>query len=787
MKGLFSILIYIYALPAIAAEGIGSLTGKVTDSGSGQPLPGVSVYIPDLKRGTLTAADGTYKLDKLPQVKVLVQVSLLSYTTAVEAVDLSVVSEKDFSLDMAHKEMHEVIVTGSPQAGEPQRTPTPVAVVPRITLLQTPSSNIIDAIASQPGIAQVSTGTGISKPVIRGLGYNRVVVVNDGIRQEGQQWGDEHGIEIDEFSVHKVEILKGPASLAYGPDALAGVINMISAPTVPEGTVNGNLFGSYQTNNGQAGYSANLAGNLNGFIWDLRYSGKNAHAYQNKYDGYVYGSAFKENSFGGIAGFNKSWGYSHLHFSAYHLQPGIVEGERDSATGKFIKAFALNDTTTADTVVSASELGSYDIPLPHQDIRHYKAVLNSNVVLNKGNIKTVFGFQQNHRQEFANVFDPDEYELYFLLNTFNYDVRYIFPEKGQRLLSAGLNGMYQQSQNKGEESLVPAYDLFDIGGFLTFKRGWEKLDLAGGLRFDSRRLNAETFSRNFSGASGSFGGTYQFTDHLYSKINVAAGFRAPNIAEAGSDGEHEGTGRYDIGDPDLKPENTLQVDYALGIHTQHLSAGIDLFHNTVFNYIFAGKLHNAAGGDSIVDPSNPIPTFKYTQGDASLLGGEVLIDLHPHPLDWLHFESSFACVEAVQKNATDSTRYLPLTPAPKLTAGFRADIKKAGKAIGNAYVKAGVEHYFEQDKFYAAFGTETATPAYTLVNLGLGGDLVKKEQVLCSIFIGINNVTDVAYQNHLSRLKYAAENYVTGRRGVYNMGRNLSFKLLVPIGLKKPK
>jgi len=132
-------------------------------------------------------------------------------------------------------EINEIAVTGQASATQAVKTPTPISVITRNELQQQGATNIIDAISSQPGISQITTGSGISKPVIRGLGYNRIVVMNDGIRQEGQQWGDEHGIEIDESEVDRVEILKGPASLMYGSDAMAGVINFLSAPILPEG------------------------------------------------------------------------------------------------------------------------------------------------------------------------------------------------------------------------------------------------------------------------------------------------------------------------------------------------------------------------------------------------------------------------------------------------------------------------------------------------------------------------------------------------------------------------
>jgi len=625
------------------------------------------------------------------------------------------------------------------------------------------------------------------------------------IRQEGQQWGDEHGIEMDEFSINKIEILKGPASLSYGSDAIAGVINMLSAPTLPDGKINANVIGNYQTNNGLIAYSANLTGNIKGYIWDIRYSNKMAHAYQNKYDGYVYNSGFKENTLGGIIGVNKSWGYSHLHFSMYELTPGIIEGDRDSASGKFIKPIVINDSTEGAAIAEDADYKNYSIGVPFQKINHYKVVLNTNFVVGQGSLKAIFGFQQNHRKEFGNVFNPKEYGLYFLLNTINYDLRYVFPERKKSTLSIGVNGMQQTSQNKGKEFLVPEYNLFDIGGFAIVKKSYGKLDISSGIRYDTRKQNSNDlyldslgaktdatdstslhqftkFNSTFSGISASIGATYQFSESVYAKLNIAKGYRAPNISELGANGEHEGTGRYEIGNPNLKAESSFQYDLAFGLNTEHITTEIDLFHNTIDNFVFQQKLNSFNGTDSITNGAN---TFEFVQGNATLFGGEISIDIHPHPIHWLHFENSFSFVQGGQKNQPDSLKYLPLMPAPKLISELKADIKKIGKLISNAYVSIELENYFEQNKFYSAFGTETKTSGYSLINLGLGGDVVRKTKTVCSIYISINNITDVAYQNHLSRLKYAAENNVTGRNGVYNMGRNISFKLIVPVEIKK--
>ncbi|MDP3915500.1 MAG: TonB-dependent receptor [Bacteroidota bacterium] len=776
-----------------------NLSGTITDRNTGETLPRVSVYFPDLKTGTVSKSDGTYSISRLPSAKVLVQVSSTGYKLIAVSIDLKLVNRMDFALEPAITEISEVVVTGQSGGTEKNRTPAPVTTIPAIHLLENSASNIIDALASEPGISQVTTGVGISKPVIRGLGYNRVVVVNDGIRQEGQQWGDEHGIEIDEFSVSKVEILKGPASLAYGSDAMAGVINLISAPFLPEGTISGQIMSNFQTNNGLVGNSLNLAGNKNGFVWDLRASDKRAHAYKNKYDGPVYNSGFRENALSGIMGINRAWGFSHLHMSMYQLKPGIVEGERDSISGAFIKPATDGESMIP---VSSSDYKSYSPEIPFQQIVHYKALIDNSIYLGEGNLKASLGFQQNHRKEFANSANPDEFELYFLLNTLNYNLRYSFPEINDYNLSVGVNGMWQQSENKGEEFLVPAYSLFDAGFFGILKKTAGDFDFVGGLRADQRSQQSEAlflnengekvgegtanaserfaaFDKTFNGISGSLGASWQISKSVYTKLNVARGFRAPNISELGSNGVHEGTLRYEIGNPNLKPETSLQFDLTAGLNTQHVAAELNLFSNTVNHFIYSRKQTDTDGNQLLIDD---MPAFLFTSGKANLKGGEFTLDIHPHPLDWLHIENSVSYVHATLQNQPDSSRFLPLTPPFHWTSVIKAEFENLSGPFKNLYVKVGTDWYAGQNNYFAAYGTETATPGYFLLNMGAGTDVVWGDKSRFSIYVSGNNLTDVAYQSHLSRLKYAETNNATGRNGIYNMGRNFSLKILIPIG-----
>lgn len=805
MKQYIIVLVAYFATSlSLYAQNKNALQGKIIDQKDGMPLNGASVYFPDLKIGATTDTSGFYKINKLPKTTLLIEVNHIGYQQIVQQVDLATITTLNFSMKESITELGAVVITGLSKATERSRTPSPISVITTSQLQQSSASNIIDALAKQPGISQVTTGPGISKPVIRGLGYNRVVVVSDGIRQEGQQWGDEHGIEVDEFGVNRVEVLKGPASLIYGSDAMAGVIQMLAAPTLPIGTIKGNFLANYQTNNGLIAGSFNLGGNQKGVVWDFRYTNKMAHAYRNKYDGYVFNSGFREDNLKAIIGINKSWGYSNLNFSSYSLHPGIVSGKRDSITGQFVKQVAINDSTSNQVFASESDFKSYFPFISFQKTKHYKLVSSNNFYLAHGTLNFTLGWQQNQRKEYEEVLYPEDYGLYFFMNTFNYDFRYNYTTKNRIDLSFGTNGMYQNSQNRGEEFLVPDYNLFDFGLFGFGKKSWEKWTFSGGFRFDLRKeqgkdlwLDEEgektenpdansihqfsAFHSQFRGLSGSIGASYQINENLYTKLNFSKGFRAPNIAEISANGAHEGTVQNLIGSPNLKSESSYQIDYAFGIKSEHLNLETDLFYNNIANYIYLEKLLTTSGVDSLIDGYQ---TFKYTQGNAHLYGAEIVLDLHPHPLDWLHFENSFSYIQSIQRNQPDSMRYLPLSPAPKWQSELRASAKEFSKYFTNAYIKVGLEHSFQQNHYYRAYGTETATSGYTLLNAGVGADVVRKKRTLLSVFIHANNLTNVAYQSHLSRLKYLEKNNATGRSGVFNMGRNFSLKIIVPFQVK---
>ena len=788
------------------------ITGIITDLETGESIAGATIYVPELKTGTVSDTTGIYKIDNLPKIKVFLQVAFMGYRTIVKKVDLSTTNSMNFALTQAIADINEVVVTGISKSTEIKRNPVPMATMDSKELQQNLYTNIIDAITKLPGVSAVTTGPNVSKPFIHGLGYNRVLTLFDGVRQEGQQWGDEHGEEIDENAVERIEVVKGPASLTYGSDALAGVVNLLPAMPVPDGKIKGHFLANYQTNNGLYESSVKLSGNNNGLVWGGVISHKLATNYQNKNDGRVYGTAFKETDLSGTIGLNKKWGYSNLNFSVFDDLQEIPDGSRDSTTRKFTKQITEDDLFRP--IVSGAELNSYKITTLHQHVQHYKLYSTNNFIIGESKLALILGFQQNIRREFSHPEYPEIAGLYLVLNTTTYDIKYHLPDYKDWEMTLGINGMYQTNTNKGTEFIIPDYNLFDAGPFAFVRRTFDKLDISGGIRYDARifankamftRPNSQTgfdmqvnsvdginqpfyrFNHTFSGVSGSIGATYNLSKEFLIKSNVARGFRAPNIAELSANGIHPGTLIYQIGNTGFKPEFSLQEDLGISFTSSHVIGKIEVFNNKISNYIFNQKLLNNQGQDSILVKGNQ--TFKFNQTKAQLYGWEASLDIHPHPLDWLHFENSISVIYALNKggngiHVTDSSKYLPFIPPLHTSSELRANVKRKFKHISSLYAKIEMEYFAKQDKVYAADNTETPTPGYLLYNAGVGADITNSHgKVLVNINIQGNNITDVAYQSHLSRLKYFEPypNKLSGKNGIYNMGRNISLKLIMPL------
>ncbi len=801
------LLLFILLPGLAAAQAI--FSGKVTDKTTQQPLAGVTIYFPNLKKGGSTDTLGQYRVMDIPAGSHKAEVRFLSYKTQVRTVRLLTgETTVDFVLEPDAAQLQEVIVTGLTTGSTVKDSPVPIMTYNKIQWLQTSSTNLVDAVGKLPGMSQITTGVGLSKPVIRGLGFNRVITVHDGVRQEDNQWGEEHALQIDEYSIERYEIIKGSGSLLYGSDGLGGVMSLISSRPPEAGILRGQLLTNYQSNNGLIGVSGLVEGTTqSGLFGRVRVSTKSAGNYRNKHDGRVYGSAYREFDVNGTIGINHKWGYSQVYMSNWHQDINVVTGERDPG-GRFQELVRVAADSEALQPVSDAKLRSRAIePANYQNLNNFKTSWNTFAKVGSGNISAIVSYSQNRRQEFASPLTPGQPDLYFYLQNVFYDLKYYFGGRNGWDFTIGSNGMWQHNQNKGLRILYPGYRSRDNGLFLFAQKKTDRLTVNGGLRMDIRQMRinklyagadgafTETPStgaevrfagldKTYSNPTASFGATYALSSRWTVKANLGRGFRAPSTPELSANGEHAGTFRYEIGSPALLSETSFQADLGVNYESPAVSVIASLFQNRINNYTYSEKVLTKSGQDSIVNPDRPILTYRYTQGNAVLFGGEAQVTINPRSARWFHLTTSYSLVRSRNRSATaDSARYLPFLPPPRVIGQVKFTKAEAGNHGRNLYALLEIEHNWRQNEALLAYGTETQTPAYTLINLGAGSDVVTGTgRTLFSLYLTVQNVFDVAYQSHQNRLKYFGVNNATGRAGVFNMGRNVSVKLVVPFG-----
>jgi iron complex outermembrane receptor protein len=344
------------------------------------------------------------------------------------------------------------------------------------------------------------------------------------------------------------------------------------------------------------------------------------------------------------------------------------------------------------------------------------------------------------------------------LKTFNYDAKLHFPKLGKVETILGIQGMHQTNKNSGEEYLIPDATTNDFGVFGTANYEWKSNNIQAGLRFDNRNIISKAngifgeegaftaLNRSFDSFNASVGYKTNVKKNLTLRLNVASGFRAPNLAELTSNGVHEGTNRYEIGNANLKTEQNVQTDLNLEYYNSHFEFFVNGFYNRINNYIYTSPR------GTIIDEN---AVFDYVQNNAKLYGGEIGLHFHPHPLDWLHFESSFATVTGKKENSDN----LPLIPANNWNNTIRTEFK-IKKWLSDGYAAFNVAYTFEQKN---ASDFETTTPDYTLINLGFGGK-IQFNKTAFNLSLNGNNLFDKTYTSHLSRLK---------TDGIPNIGRNI--------------
>ena len=735
------------ALGIYSGHSQNTINGVVTDAENEYPLEQVSVYLPQLERGTVSDAEGNFEIGNLPGGTYKVVASYIGYTTYSANITINGNTPSlDIRLLPSAIEMEEVIV--STPFHQLQRENVMKVEHARLADLKANGSiTLADGITKIPGVESVSTGLGIGKPVIRGLSSNRVLVYTQGVRLENQQFGDEHGLGLNDAGIESVEVIKGPASLLYGSDALGGVLYInpekFAMAGEDEGDVGLNYFTNTRGNSATAGYRAS-------------------------------GERFKFLLRGALASHADYEGGDGLHainsrFREYDLKSGV--GFQNSKLKTELR-YNLNSSDIGISEASGGRTSERTPDFPYQEITNHILSSDTDLFFRNSSLQLTLGYIFNNRKEFEEheeegepVLDEEGPALHMHLKTLNYNLQYHFPRTERLETIVGIQGMRQTNDNFGEEVLIPDATTSDVGLLATSHLHFNKSDMQFGLRFDHRLLDSSpngqqgeegyipALNRSFNSFNAALGYRIDIGKNMIGRINIASGFRAPNLGELTSNGTHEGTNRYEIGNPGLDNEQNIQTDVALEFKNEHFEFYVNGFYNKVNDYIYLEPNGEIIEGDAV---------FLYLQQDAALYGGEIGVHIHPHPLDWLHLESSLETV----RGELDEGGNLPLIPAVSLSNTFRVEINHAGKQLKGSYAYAGVQTVFDQNR---VSDFETPTAGYTLLNAGFGGELLIMDQEV-GVRLSANNLLDKFYIAHLSRLK---------PDGIANIGRNISLGITV--------
>ena len=707
-----------------------AISGTIKNQNN-EPISNVEISILDATIQTKSNENGQFEIKNLPIGKRTLIFKKDKFE--IKSVQISIGNQEqkilDINLEEEDHHIDEILVSSLFNKTQNEN----VVKIDHINLKQIQNEgfvNLSDALATNPGVNVISTGVSIGKPVIRGLSGNRVLTYAQGIRLENQQFGEEHGLGLNANGQESVEIIKGPASLLYGSDAMGGVLYFN-----PE---------KYAANN-----KTELAVNQ---VVNSNTQGINTSVtFKNSADKFKF---LVQNNYSSHADYKLPNGERVLN--TRYIENDFKIGT-SYVTSRYIADFRynFNDLNLGLPEENLENIGFRTPLFPSQKIENHLLSFNQKLYFKNSKLEATAGYVFNDRKELES---QDETALFMKLKTFNYNVRYYLPDFGKFETIIGFQGMNQENRNFGEEKLIPDAKIDDIGFFGTTQYKFNKNIIQFGMRYDFRNVTTKAFGENgtegafqkldkkYESVNASLGFKTDVTDKITSRINFASGFRAPNLSELSSNGVHEGSNRYEIGNSNLKTEQNFQVDLNVDYNSEHFDFFANGFYNNINNYIFISPNGNTIDTNFVYD---------YLQNNAVLYGGETGIHLHLHEIDWLHMTSSYEMVIGKLENNLS----LPLIPANQWKNNFRANFD-VSKNIKNSFVFLQANYTFNQKKIG---NFETKTNDYLLLSSGVGTDIQLKKATF-NLFLTATNLLNKQYVAHLSRLK---------TDGINNMGRNI--------------
>ncbi|MEZ4906344.1 MAG: TonB-dependent receptor [Saprospiraceae bacterium] len=784
----------------ICSQSTIDLKGKIVDE-QNNPLIGATVYLYPIKKGAITEDNGNYKISNLPIGKYKIEVSYIGYRNIIDSIDLNKQSTYNFIMEIGGVNLHEVVVTDNYIKNRKQESSLNVEIVNDDYLKQHLGSSLMNSLERLPGVSTIDIGSGQSKPVIRGLGFNRVVVVENDIKHESQQWGADHGLEIDQYAVDDIEVIKGPASLMYGSDAIGGVIDMKNRKVPAEHTIGGTIDISGKSNNDFIGTSISLYGRSKAFFADFRATILDYADYKvpaDSVDIYSYRAPLYKHHLRNTAGNEKNFHLT-LGYLKDKLQSKLYLSNVDSKSGFFANAHGL-EPRNIDTELYDSS--NRDIDFPYQTVTHFKAINTTKYRWDKMDIETDIGFQRNFRQEWSQYtshgympavpdetlgFDPNlerEFDKY----VYSGNLKLNYTPNDKYNFNFGFNSEYQDNKIDGRGFIIPAFTQLNLGTYAITKYTIsDKSKFQAGLRYDFGNIKTKEYydwfetpivengdtsyqylqragsiNRNFSNISWSIGYNYE-TNKWSFKTNIGKSFRMPIAKELAANGVNYHHFSYEIGNPDLNPEISYQLDESIEYTSNKIAIGISPFVNYFSNYIY---LNPTSEYDRLYGNGNQI--YYYTQSEVFRYGSE--IHAHYELLKSLQLRLMGEYVYSVQLSGEKKGYTLPFSPPASGIIGLKYQINKQ-KFLENGYISCDLRITAAQNNIVPP---EKTTDGYQIINLSLGGNLFIGKQKI-NVALQVQNLLNTKYYNHTSFYRLI---------NVPEPGRNFILNISIPFSYK---
>jgi iron complex outermembrane receptor protein len=741
------------------------------------PLIGATVQLIELNLVVQTNEEGVFILPNICEGTYTLKCNFIGYKSYEQKISIDNTQKKIVEIYLEHEntELQAVEVQGIRTVSELHTQATNHLIGKELD--QTKGQVLGEALKKIVGVTTIQTGVSIAKPVIQGLHSNRVLIMNNGVRQEGQQWGAEHAPEIDPFVANQLTVIKGAASVRYGADAMGGVVLIEPKPLIKNNLIGGeiNLVGFSNTQQGVASAilegklrskkENNWAKQLNHLYWRGQGTFKQAGTVRTP-NYYLRNTGFEERNFSYNLGWLKENIGIEIFYSQFNSSIGIFSG---SHFGNLSDLNTILAKGSPDSINQGNF--TYNIERPYQRIEHElfkaKAYYKTPKV---GKFSLIFARQFNYRAEFDKHFPRGDSlrlntpQMAFKITTHTAELTWEhLPKKGFYGI-VGVNGMVQNNTYNGR-FFIPFFRNYTAGAFAIEHLETGRWHLEAGLRFDYRHLEVdltenrqptdyEFLSYDFHNLSGTLGAKYQLLPHWELGSIIGMAWRPPSVNEMFSNGVHHGAASVEVGNRNLKNETAFNFSINSNYKKDNWNIDINLYQNYINNYIYLNPEK-----EPVLTVRGAFPLFTYQQGNVVLRGLDFSGAYTFLPRTTYQLKASF--IRAYNYTLDD---FLILMPADRYEHSLNYELKDIGK-LSSSYIEIAVQQVMKQNRVPA--NTDYAAPpsAYTLVNMQIGTTLsIKKSQL--SFGIGVQNVMNVAYRDYLNRFRYFAD----------EIGRNISIK-----------